>query len=126
MSVSPRNVELCTRESGCIDRLKFWLRIEASILKQKSRVKWLKEVDQNYGYFHAYLKARSSNNRIDSLVTDASVTLLNQAATEQEILDFYKKLLGEAKKDLRAVDAMAIRRGNCLKEEQTQALVADI
>lgn len=72
------------------------------------------------------MKARNSGNRIDRLVTDAGVTLSSQVEIEQEILGFYKNLLGEAKQGLLAVDVVVVRRGNCLNEEQRQSFFADV
>ena len=38
---------------------------EEKVLKQKSKIEWLKEGDQNNAYFHNFIKGRFSKSRID-------------------------------------------------------------
>lgn len=67
-------------------RLKKWLLVEKSIVKQKSRVKWLQLGDGNIAYFHACLRNRYAHNRIASLTSIGD----KKSETKREILDFYK------------------------------------
>ena len=48
--------------SACMD--------EEIFLKQKSKIEWLKEGDQNNAYFHNAIKGRLSKSRIDSIYDD--------------------------------------------------------
>lgn len=51
------------------ERWIFFRGIEESYLKQKSRINWLKEWDQNTAYFHKIAIARSVCNAIRSLIS---------------------------------------------------------
>lgn len=51
----------------------FWLQVDILIVKQSSRVMWLKEGD-NSSYFHVMLKARNSGNSIDKLILEDGET----------------------------------------------------
>lgn len=64
-----------------------------SHLKQKSRIQWLKEGDQNTKFSHNRAKGKLSRNKINVLhCVDGRVTA-NEAEVKSEILDFYQNLL---------------------------------
>ncbi|KAJ0787048.1 putative RNA-directed DNA polymerase [Helianthus annuus] len=66
-SLSPQELELradCKRYLMDADRLK------TMDLKQKSRVKWAVDGDENTAYFHRVVNANTSNNRINGLMLD--------------------------------------------------------
>ncbi|XP_070008576.1 uncharacterized protein LOC142165024 [Nicotiana tabacum] len=77
-------------------KLEKWAMIDESIMRQKSRSKWLKPGDSNSAYFYACLKNRTSMNHIKSLVDQYGKLLQNDQEVQQEIVGFYKKLLGDA------------------------------
>lgn len=52
--------------------LEKWWMVEESILKQKSRIQWLKLRDSNIAYYHACMKNRQARNNIGRLVTWSS------------------------------------------------------
>ncbi|XP_060210485.1 uncharacterized protein LOC132637413 [Lycium barbarum] len=49
--------------------LEKWHNIEESVLKQKSRVNWLKLGDSNTSFFHACIRNRLAQNQIRTLTT---------------------------------------------------------
>lgn len=73
-------------EASAIELLKKWLNIEQSILKQKSRLKWLNEGDSSSSYFHASLEDRSSQNKIYKLVSVDRCECFTNEEIEEEIL----------------------------------------
>ncbi|XP_019263452.1 PREDICTED: uncharacterized protein LOC109241192 [Nicotiana attenuata] len=77
-------------------KLEKWVLIEESILRQKSRTKWLKLGDSNSAYFYACMKSRTSTNHIKILMTQDGKLLQNDKEVEEEVVGFYKKLLGNA------------------------------
>ncbi|XP_076946627.1 uncharacterized protein LOC143618217 [Bidens hawaiensis] len=64
----PSNVDLQQEEQAYIEALKQTLIDEELLLKQRSKIKWLREGDQNSKYFHASVKSRYNRGRINSLV----------------------------------------------------------
>lgn len=73
-----------------------WMEVEESIMKQKARVKWLKEGDSNTTYFHACVKNRQARNHIGRPTNNEGHIPQNTKEVEDEILQFYKTLLGTA------------------------------
>ncbi|XP_019226773.1 PREDICTED: uncharacterized protein LOC109208174 [Nicotiana attenuata] len=77
--------------------------IEESIYKQKSRVQWLKLGDSNLAYFFASIKNRTAQNQIKLLVNATGDIIQTEMGIEEEILSFYKNLLGDANTTLPAL-----------------------
>ncbi|GLU22290.1 hypothetical protein SLE2022_383780 [Rubroshorea leprosula] len=63
-------------------------------LKQKSRVQWLKEGDQNTTYFHKVMKVRRSRNMIREMYSDDGELLTQYVDIAKEAVGFFERLLG--------------------------------
>ncbi|GJS56719.1 RNA-directed DNA polymerase, eukaryota, reverse transcriptase zinc-binding domain protein [Tanacetum coccineum] len=50
---------------------------EEKVLKQKTKIEWLKEGDQNSAQFHSFLKGRLSKNKIISIQDDVGIVFYN-------------------------------------------------
>lgn len=72
------------------------MEVEESFLRQKSRIEWLKEGDQNTGYFHRVVKGKTFKSRIQTLVCSDGTLANNAAAVTNEIIGYYKGQLGSA------------------------------
>ncbi|KAK6779943.1 hypothetical protein RDI58_022127 [Solanum bulbocastanum] len=70
--------------------LEKWLKVEESIMRQKSRVQRLKLGNGNTAYFHARLRNRIAQNRITSLISANGSIVTTTNDIEDKILDFYK------------------------------------
>lgn len=68
--------------------------VEESFKKQKSRVNWLSLGDQNTKFFHHKVSGNRMRNKILSLVNADGVRLEKPEDIQEEILQFYKGLLG--------------------------------
>lgn len=64
VSNDPENVQLMQQEKEQVQRLRNWLRMENSVVKQKSRVRWFRDGYTNSSYFHSIVNARNNYNRI--------------------------------------------------------------
>lgn len=67
---------------------------EEAYKRQKSRINWLALGDKNTKFFHHKMNAHRVRNTILSLVNNQGATLDNPEAIEEEILNYYKGLLG--------------------------------
>nr|XP_009796386.1 PREDICTED: uncharacterized protein LOC104242971 [Nicotiana sylvestris] len=100
-----------------------WLEIEESIMKQKSRIKWLNLGDSNTLYFYACVKNRQATNHIGRLTNSAGQLLMNANDVETEILKFYKQLLGTTTTQIPAVNKEVMRQGYNLSRQQQMKLI---
>lgn len=81
-------------EKRLLAQLNELLVAEEGLLKQKSRIKWLLEGDQNTRYFHQVIKGRLSRNTIKNLTASDGSLLYDTVAIKNEVLNHYEALLG--------------------------------
>ncbi|XP_059295399.1 uncharacterized protein LOC132048723 [Lycium ferocissimum] len=72
--------------------LEKWVMVQESILRQKSRVQWLKLGDTNSAYFHTCLKNRISQNCIRRLTNEFGDVVSTESGIETEDIADLKAL----------------------------------
>ncbi|XP_016457630.1 uncharacterized protein LOC107781446 [Nicotiana tabacum] len=65
-------------EKDLKEKLEKWSTIKEGILKQKSRIQWLRLGDSNSAFFHASIKNRNAQKKIIKLVTQTGMQTQNQ------------------------------------------------
>ncbi|KAM3246065.1 hypothetical protein P3L10_007832 [Capsicum annuum] len=107
-------------------KLEKWSLIEETAIQQKSRVQWLRTGMQILHIFFAQLKNRVAQNTITSLLTSDGTRIFALEELENEILIFYRELLGKSAAILPSVDATVMQLGHTLNREQQQMLAAEV
>ncbi|XP_019238224.1 PREDICTED: uncharacterized protein LOC109218324 [Nicotiana attenuata] len=120
------DIDIVAQEKEAKMELAKWLEIEESIMKQKSRIKWLKLGDSNTAYFHTCVKNRQATNHIGRLTDSAGQILMNTTEVETEILKFYKQLLGTSATQLPAVNTKVMQQGYKLSKQQQMQLIRPV
>ena len=67
---------------------------EEGMLKQKSRIQWLKLGDQNTNFFHKAVKARNSRKSIKTITLENGSRTTDPDAIKQECVSHFKEVLG--------------------------------
>ena len=67
---------------------------EESLFRQKSRIQWLLEGDQNIRFFHNMVAARQHRNSIKSLTNSNGNKLVTFDDISNEAITFFQKLIG--------------------------------
>ncbi|XP_060217285.1 uncharacterized protein LOC132644699 [Lycium barbarum] len=116
--------EVVQQEKEALADLQRWSELQEKILKQKSKAHWINSGDGNNRYFFTCMKARSSLNSISVLKDGAGRNLVKHEEIENEILKFYKGLLGSQLDRLPAIDARVMRKGPKLTLTQQRELCA--
>ncbi|XP_016481148.2 uncharacterized protein LOC107802208 [Nicotiana tabacum] len=117
---------LLEQEKTVIHQLEKWSLIEESVLKQKSRARWIKLGDSNSKYFSAMLKERNQRKQIKELTSLDGQKLNDADKIKHEIIEFYKLLIGTAAPNLPAINREIIKQGPMLSQQQRRQLVAEI
>ncbi|GKV37600.1 hypothetical protein SLEP1_g45612 [Rubroshorea leprosula] len=68
--------------------------VEESFYRQKSRIKWLQEGDNNTTYFYKVVKVRRGKSVIKELYTKDNKRLTTVLSMENEAVRFYQELFG--------------------------------
>ena len=66
---------------------------EESLVRQKSRIQWLAEGDQNTHYFHKVVKQRINRNKLLSLTLADGSNIRGHSRVAQEAISFFQSLL---------------------------------
>ena len=83
------NTQLQEEEKSYEDQLRYWSQIEESILRQKSRIRWLSQGDTNSKFFFTAMKTRKANNKIVQIQTEQGEVLTNPNDIQGEIVGFF-------------------------------------
>ncbi|XP_060194898.1 uncharacterized protein LOC132624085 [Lycium barbarum] len=117
---------LAQQEKEALANLQRWSELQERTLKQKSKAHWINYGDENNKYFFACMKAISSSNNISVLKDGSGKTLFQHKEIENEIMNFYKGLLGSQAEQLPAIDVRVIRNGPRLSPAQQRDLCAPV
>ncbi|XP_075088341.1 uncharacterized protein LOC142170347 [Nicotiana tabacum] len=124
MRSTASTIDMFEAEKSIRQKLEKWSMIEESISKHKSRVQWLKLGDSNTAFFFASMKGRASQNQIKILIVDDGSLIKTAAGIEQEIVCFYKRLLGNSASRLPAIDPNVMKQGPVLTRNQQLQLIS--
>ncbi|XP_060190365.1 uncharacterized protein LOC132619488 [Lycium barbarum] len=94
-----------------------------AFLRQRSKVQWLKEGDQNTRFYHSVIKARRTHNRIFSNKTADGQSKTDMEGITKAFTDYYRELLRTNNNQRKHANSDIIRRGTVVNEGQRCRLV---
>lgn len=118
--------QLINMEKKTLQQLEKWSLMEESILKQKSRYKWIKLGDSNTKYFSVVVKDKRQQNQVVELTALHGSRLTDSKEIEEEIIQFYQGLIGTGATLLSAVNEDIMKNRTVLTHEQQLSLCAPI
>lgn len=92
IQLDPLNTGLIGREHDLANKYSRLKKASDQFLRQKSKIQWLKQGDQNNRYFHSYMKARRNANRIFSIKDSTGRMVKNMEGIAKAFVDFYKAI----------------------------------
>ncbi|XP_022042299.1 uncharacterized protein LOC110944964 [Helianthus annuus] len=102
----------------CLKNLKEIEGYKLKDIKQRARVRWDLEGDENTKFFHGYIKSRRAFNNILGLMID-EVWTTKPSMIKKEIMRFFRRAFEEKVRDRPKLICQNIR---CLSEEDTVSL----
>ncbi|CAK8563093.1 unnamed protein product [Lathyrus sativus] len=105
------NTELIKLVKERTEKVFKWSEIEEQVIRQRSKINWLKLGDGNNRYFHAQLKVRQNQSGMFSIYQDDGTILDRPEDIENEVLRFYGNLIGSVNSKLEGIDLVAMRDG---------------
>ncbi|KAL2905278.1 hypothetical protein RDABS01_003988, partial [Bienertia sinuspersici] len=94
-----------------------------SFLKQKSKINWLKEGDENTRFFHRSLKIHQYQKRVVGVKDINGNWCEGRTAVAGAFEQYYKMLLGTEVQATGIVQSEVIQAGKIVSEEQAQSLM---
>ncbi|XP_015158439.1 uncharacterized protein [Solanum tuberosum] len=116
---------LCNEKQTLLD-IEKWSLVEESALRQKSRAKWIQLGDGNNKYFTAVIKERTNKKIMRELTSLRGTKLNTPEAIKEEVVEFYKALMGSSTTSLPVVDRNTMKKGSTITYEQGVALCEDV
>lgn len=98
------NTKKCTKTVLKLSYLK------ENVLKQISKIDWLKLGDSNNAFFHASLKSKLKQTQMATLMNTEGRILDKQNEIEEGIIIFYGNLVGSSARCLQGMDIEALRK----------------
>nr|XP_009757838.1 PREDICTED: uncharacterized protein LOC104210596 [Nicotiana sylvestris] len=114
------------QERNALQKLEKWSMIEESIMKQKARAKWIQLEDANTKYFSAVMKERKHIKQIKELIIMDGKKINKPSEVKEEIIRFYKSLMGTSAKRLTVVNRKVTKKGLMVTQEQRLILCKEV
>ncbi|XP_058759182.1 uncharacterized protein LOC131632454 [Vicia villosa] len=118
------NADKIQRAKECLQDIIHLTTVEENILRQRSKVNWIKLGDSNNAYFHATLKSKFSNAYIGLLKDNDGNGITDQKMILKEVTEFYRALVGKPASGLNKIDLEIMREGKQLQRDQCASLTA--
>ena len=126
LQASHMDVDLHQRELEAIFQVRKWRKLEDMALRQKARINWIKNGDDNTAFFNASIKERRASNTIYELQDDEGKWHNKADEIQTEIIQFYQKLQGTATNYLQMIDRNIMRSGPQIDTYSAQFLIQEV
>ncbi|XP_069152904.1 uncharacterized protein [Solanum lycopersicum] len=93
-------------------------------LKQKEKIQWIQEGDQNTKFYHNYIKTRRNTNIIFGGKDKHGERQEGMEEISKAFLEYYSELLGQSNKGRKHVCREIIMKGSLVNKEQREQLAA--
>lgn len=100
--------------------------IEEQVLMQMDKIDWIRLRDWNNSYLYATLKSKKKSTNMRNLCKADGTILATKEDIKGEVLEFYGKLMGNAKLHMEDIDIVAMRDGKQLIMDQRSMLIGPI
>ncbi|XP_058739151.1 uncharacterized protein LOC131611041 [Vicia villosa] len=99
---------------------------EYSRMRQRTKLNWIRQGDDNSKFFFAYLKTRQNKSCIKFLQKENGDIITEQNDLENEVMDFYGSLMGDRVRHIQHIDIAAMREGKQLDMDQQMELTCQV
>uniref|UniRef100_A0A803P117 Reverse transcriptase domain-containing protein n=1 Tax=Cannabis sativa TaxID=3483 RepID=A0A803P117_CANSA len=90
----PTNGDLIAKEQSTREKHSHFNKAHLQFLAQKAKLNWAKSGDENTSFFHAALKSRRAQNRINAIKNEEGTWVEDPREVQKAFLQYYEKLLG--------------------------------
>ncbi|XP_074305914.1 uncharacterized protein LOC141641139 [Silene latifolia] len=125
LRVDPLNEDLCQAERECAKEVEFLGKARMDFLKQKAKMKWMTDGDDNSAFFHSSIKRRRARNTVYQIKDIRGVLCTTPDSIKSAFEEFYVSLLGDSK-PVSPVKVNIVKQGKCLSQQHIELLLAPV
>ncbi|XP_062099754.1 uncharacterized protein LOC133805589 [Humulus lupulus] len=114
----PSDIEYQHLEKSAAEVLSRMEKMYFSFLRQRSKINWLQQGDENTAFFHAYLKKRKVENRIATFVTDQGMINDKFSEVVDHFLNHFRGYMGSRSTNTMSLNSECMEKGAKLSLEQ--------
>ncbi|CAK8543473.1 unnamed protein product [Lathyrus sativus] len=100
--------------------------LEWKILQKRAKIDWIRKGDGNNQYFCASIKGRHHSNCLTNLRKSDGRQITTKTNIEEEVINFYRNLMGKDINNISHIDIEAMRMGRQLNIEQREYITRTI
>ncbi|CAK8537830.1 unnamed protein product [Lathyrus sativus] len=120
------NITLVEEAKKLTDEVVSMNELEWKILQQREKIDWIRKGDGNNHYFYAAIKGRQHSNCFTNLRINDGRQLTAKPDIEEEVINFYRNMMGKDVDFMNHIDIEAMRMGKQLNMEQREHLTRPI
>ncbi|KAH0705731.1 hypothetical protein KY285_010268 [Solanum tuberosum] len=121
---NPTNNSLIDHELEITKKYGKFKEARDQFLKQKTKIQWIQEGDQNTKFYHNYIKARRNTNRVFAIKDKYDERQERMEGISKAFLAYYKELIGQSNMKRKHVCREILMNGPMVNEEQCTQLKA--
>ncbi|XP_058772315.1 uncharacterized protein LOC131646218 [Vicia villosa] len=120
------DAEAVDKVKECTDSVIKWNELEENMLKQRAKIDWLRMHDGNNAYFYASIKTKYQNKSMQVLHQCDGTVLTEKEDIHNEVMTYYKNIMGTTPSTLKHVDIEAMRNGKQVTKSQGDTRIAKV
>jgi hypothetical protein len=120
------NPAIISKVKHWTDEVMKWNDLDEMNISQRAKIDWLRLGDGNNAYFYASVKGRNRIQSMNNITRQDGSVAHCQPEIEQEVLDFYGKLMGQKEDILEGINVAVMRDGPQISHDQIGILLAAV
>ncbi|KAL2893980.1 LINE-1 retrotransposable element ORF2 protein [Bienertia sinuspersici] len=126
IQTDPHNAQLIEKEINADKEYREKHKNYMQFLRQKAKIEWVREGDENSALFHSSIRKRRIQNTVYTIKDKAGVFHDTPDGVQEAFLDYYQELLGSNIGDRRPVNREIVQTGPVVSEEHNITLTKPI
>ncbi|KAL2930341.1 LINE-1 retrotransposable element ORF2 protein [Bienertia sinuspersici] len=122
IQTDPHNAQLIEKEINADKEYREKHKNYMQFLRQKAKIDWVREGDENSALFHSSIRKRRIQNTVYTIKDKAGVFHDTPDGVQKAFLDYYQELLGSNIGDRRPVNREIVQTGPVVSEEHNLTL----
>ncbi|KAK3221978.1 hypothetical protein Dsin_009003 [Dipteronia sinensis] len=122
----PLDNNLKMRENELINEYSLSLQAEEDLLRQKSRIQWLKAGDCNSSYFFKAINGRHNRSKIHSITGDDGSLIEGDISVKNEAIRHFQNILGCSMPVRHGIGTLSNIIDNVISNDQADSMDRDV